>query len=67
MKHAYSAIEARTVPIKKKIAGGALLISGAYIDHAHGLADKEKTEARIKLIKRHASGELTLKQLNEIW
>ena len=67
MNHAYSAIRKRAVPIKEKILGGALLISGAYLDHAYDLESFRKTLYRIELIKMYESGELTLKQLNEIW
>ncbi len=53
--------------MKKKILGGALLIAGAKEDHDSGLVDFLETLARIELIKKYESGELTLKKLNEIW
>lgn len=53
--------------MKNEILGGALLIAGAHDDYLSSFVDFTKTLARIELIKKYESGELTLKQLNDEW
>ena len=51
----------------KKILGGAFLISGLYDDYISNTIDKKKVLARLDLIDRYESGDLSLQELNKIW